>query len=149
MIEIQFLTSVEEVEKEIYSLVKRGEKIKVVNLIRDNLETETLISYARKEGVPDYNAIEYSFVFSIIKKLAKENVSIIMGLIGMDKKNIYRLIKKLNKIDIHSDIILIYNSINTIRKGKVSINLITNEDSFYEILSKYESDTGNSKRIRL
>lgn len=50
----------------------------MVNLRIDNLETETFISYAMKKGVSDYKAIEYSFVFSIIKKLAKENVIIIM-----------------------------------------------------------------------
>ena len=59
---------------------------------------------------------------------------------GIDKKNIYALIEKLNLLDIEDkEIILIYHSINVIKDGIININQINDGEKFDEILSVYEN----------
>ena len=62
---------------------------------------------------------------------------------GIDKKNIYALIEKLNLLNIEDkEIILVYHSINVIKDGIININQINNRERFDEILSIHEnSDT--------
>ena len=63
-----------------------------------------------------------------------------MGLAGIDKKNIYALIEKLNLLNIEDkEIILVYHSINVIKDGIININQINNSEKFDEILSVYEN----------
>ena len=68
------------------------------------------------------------------------NDIIIIGLIGMDKYNIYNLIVELNKLVLNNkQIILIYNSSMVIKEGIVNTSSIVNEKIFDELLCIYEN----------
>ena len=59
---------------------------------------------------------------------------------GIDKKNIYALIEKLNLLNIEDKkIILVYHSINVIKDGIININQINDREQFDEILSIHEN----------
>ena len=79
------------------------------------------------------------------------NDIIIIGLIGMDKCNIYNLIVELNKLVFNNkQIILIYNSSMVIKEGIVNASSIVNEKIFDELLCIYENyNISNIGKIKL
>ena len=107
------------------------------------MNSNNLIVYAEKYNLPAYKALEASFIYDLIENILQTNKKIILGLTGIDKKNIYALIEKLNSLDIEDkEILLVYHSINVIKDGTININQINNREQFDEILSIHEnSDT--------
>jgi hypothetical protein len=107
------------------------------------MNSNNLIAYAEKYNLPAYKALEASFIYDLIENILQTNKKIILGLTGIDKKNIYALIEKLNSLDIEDkEILLVYHSINVIKDGTININQINNREQFDEILSIHEnSDT--------
>ena len=138
MIYIQFLTSIESLSDKLKLYQER--KRVIINIITKDIKTKTLIDYAEEKQIPKYKAVEYLFVYNIIIDLLEINDIIIIGLIGMDKYNIYNLIVELNKIVLNDkQIILIYNSSMVIKEGIVNTSSIVNEKIFDELLCIYEN----------
>ena len=109
----------------------------------ENINSNKLIVYAENHNLPTYKVLKASFIYDLIKNILQTNKKIILGLTGIDKKNIYALIEKLNSLDIEDkEILLVYHSINVIKDGIININQINNRERFDEILSIHEnSDT--------
>lgn len=138
MIYIQFLTSIESLSDKL-KLYQERKKV-IINIITKDIKTKTLIDYAEEKQIPKYKAVEYLFVYNIIIDLLEINDIIIIGLIGMDKYNIYNLIVELNKLVLNNkQIILIYNSSMVIKEGIVNTSSIVNEKIFDELLCIYEN----------
>ena len=138
MIYIQFLTSIESLSDKLKLYQER--KRAIINIITKDIKTKTLIDYAEEKQIPKYKAVEYLFVYNIIIDLLEINDIIIIGLIGMDKYNIYNLIVELNKLVLNDkQIILIYNSSMVIKEGIVNTSSIVNEKIFDELLCIYEN----------
>lgn len=138
MIYIQFLTSIESLSDKLKLYQER--KRVIINIITKDIKTKTLIDYAEEKQIPKYKAVEYLFVYNIIIDLLEINDIIIIGLIGMDKCNIYNLIVELNKLVLNDkQIILIYNSSMVIKEGIVNTSSIVNEKIFDELLCIYEN----------
>ncbi len=138
MIYIQFLTSIESLSDKLKLYQER--KRVIINIITKDIKTKTLIDYAEEKQIPKYKAVEYLFVYNIIIDLLEINDIIIIGLIGMDKYNIYNLIVELNKLVLNDkQIILIYNSSMVIKEGIVNTSSIVNEKIFDELLCIYEN----------
>lgn len=138
MIYIQFLTSIESLSDKL-KLYQERKKV-IINIITKDIKTKTLIDYAEEKQIPKYKAVEYLFVYNIIIDLLEINDIIIIGLIGMDKYNIYNLIVELNKLVLNDkQIILIYNSSMVIKEGIVNTSSIVNEKIFDELLCIYEN----------
>lgn len=138
MIYIQFLTSIESLSDKLKLYQER--KRVIINIITKDIKTKTLIDYAEEKQIPKYKAVEYLFVYNIIIDLLEINDIIIIGLIGMDKYNIYNLIVELNKLVLNDkQIILIYNSSMVIKEGFVNTSSIVNEKIFDELLCIYEN----------
>ena len=138
MIYIQFLTSIESLSDKLKLYQER--KRVIINIITKDIKTKTLIDYAEEKQIPTYKAVEYLFVYNIIIDLLEINDIIIIGLIGMDKYNIYNLIVELNKLVLNDkQIILIYNSSMVIKEGIVNTSSIVNEKIFDELLCIYEN----------
>ncbi len=141
MIQLQFFTSIKKIEDRIKTLYNKQSCI--INLEIENMNSNNLIVYAEKYNLPAYKALEASFIYDLIENILQTNKKIILGLTGIDKKNIYALIEKLNSLDIEDkEILLVYHSINVIKDGTININQINNREQFDEILSIHEnSDT--------
>ena len=138
MIYIQFLTSIESLSDKLKLYQER--KRVIINIITKDIKTKTLIDYAEEKQIPKYKAVEYLFVYNIIIDLLEINDIIIIGLIGMDKYNIYNLIVELNKLVLNDkQIILIYNSSMVIKEGIVNASSIVNKKIFDELLCIYEN----------
>ena len=138
MIYIQFLTSIESLSDKLKLYQER--KRVIINIITKDIKTKTLIDYAEEKQIPKYKAVEYLFVYNIIIDLLEINDIIIIGLIGLDKYNIYNLIVELNKLVLNDkQIILIYNSSMVIKEGIVNTSSIVNEKIFDELLCIYEN----------
>jgi hypothetical protein len=138
MIYIQFLTSIESLSDKLKLYQER--KRVIINIITKDIKTKTLIDYAEEKQIPKYKAVEYLFVYNIIIDLLEINDIIIIGLIGMDKYNIYNLIIKLNKLVLNDkQIILIYNSSMIIKEGIINASSIVNKKIFDELLCIYEN----------
>ena len=138
MIYIQFLTSIESL----------SDKLK---LYQERKRVVIIIDYAEEKQIPKYKAVEYLFVYNIIIDLLEINDIIIIGLIGMDKCNIYNLIVELNKLVFNNkQIILIYNSSIVIKEGIVNASSIVNKKIFDELLCIYENyNISNIGKIKL
>ena len=149
MIYIQFLTSIESLSDKLKLYQER--KRVIINIITKDIKTKTLIDYAEEKQIPKYKAVEYLFVYNIIIDLLEINDIIIIGLIGMDKYNIYNLIVELNKLVLNDkQIILIYNSSMVIKEGIVNTSSIVNEKIFDELLCIYENyNISNIGKIKL
>ena len=141
MIQLQFFTSIKKIEDRIKTLYNKQSCI--INLEIENMNSNNLIVYAEKYNLPAYKALEASFIYDLIENILQTNKKIILGLTGIDKKNIYALIEKLNSLDIEDkEILLVYHSINVIKDGTININQINYREQFDEILSIHEnSDT--------
>ena len=138
MIQLQFFTSIKKIEDRIKTLYDKQSCI--INLETENINSNNLIVYAQNYNLPTYKALEASFIYDLIKNILQTNKKIILGLAGIDKKNIYALIEKLNLLNIEDkEIILVYHSINVIKDGIININQINNSEKFDEILSVYEN----------
>ena len=138
MIQLQFFTSIKKIEDRIKTLYDKYSCI--INLEIENINSNNLIVYAENHNLPAYKALEVSFIYDLIKNILQTNKKIILGLTGIDKKNIYALIEKLNSLDIEDkEIILVYHSINVIKDGIININQINNREQFDEILSIHEN----------
>ena len=149
MIYIQFLTSIESLSDKL-KLYQEGKRVVIINIITKDIKTKTLIDYAEEKQIPTYKAVEYLFVYNIIIDLLEIN-DIIIGLIGMDKCNIYNLIVELNKLVFNNkQIILIYNSSMVIKEGIVNASSIVNKKIFDELLCIYENyNISNIGKIKL
>ena len=141
MIHLQLFTSIKKIEDRIKTLYDKQSCI--INLEIENINSNNLIVYVEKHNLPTYGALEPSFIYDLIENKLQTNKKIILGLTGIDKKNIYVLIEKLNSLDIEDkEILLVYHSINVIKDGIININQINNRERFDEILSIHEnSDT--------
>ena len=138
MIQLQFFTSIKKKEDRIKTLYDKQSCI--INLETENINSNNLIVYAGNHNLPTYRALEASFIYDLIKNILQTNKKIILGLAGIDKKNIYALIEKLNSLDIEDkEILLVYHSINVIKDDIININQINNREQFDEILSVYEN----------
>ena len=138
MIQLQFFTSIKKIEDSIKTLYDQHSCI--INLETENINSNKLIVYAENHNLPTYKVLEASFIYDLIENILQTNKKIILGLAGIDKKNIYALIEKLNSLDIEDkEIILIYHSINVIKDGIININQINDREKFDEILSVYEN----------
>ena len=138
MIQLQFFTSIKKIEDSIKTLYDQHSCI--INLEIENMNSNNLIAYAEKYNLTAYKALEASFIYDLIENILQTNKKIILGLTGIDKKNIYALIEKLNLLNIEDkEIILVYHSINVIKDGIININQINNSEKFDEILSVYEN----------
>lgn len=149
MIYIQFLTSIESLSDKL-KLYQERKRVVIINIITKDIKTKTLIDYAEEKQIPTYKAVEYLFVYNIIIDLLEIN-DIIIGLIGMDKCNIYNLIVELNKLVFNNkQIILIYNSSMVIKEGIVNASSIVNKKIFDELLCIYENyNISNIGKIKL
>ena len=141
MIQLQFFTSIKKIEDRIKTLYDKQSCI--INLEIENINSNNLIVYVEKHNLPTYGALEPSFIYDLIENKLQTNKKIILGLTGIDKKNIYALIEKLNSLDIEDkEILLVYHSINVIKDGTININQINDREQFDEILFVHEnSDT--------
>ena len=150
MIYIQFLTSIESLSDKL-KLYQERKRVVIINIITKDIKTKTLIDYAEEKQIPTYKAVEYLFVYNIIIDLLEINDIIIIGLIGMDKCNIYNLIVELNKLVFNNtQIILIYNSSMVIKEGIVNASSIVNKKIFDELLCIYENyNISNIGKIKL
>ena len=138
MIQLQFFTSIKKIEDRIKTLYDKQPCI--INLETENINSNNLIVYAENHNLATYKDLEASFIYDLIKNILQTNKKIILGLAGIDKKNIYALIEKLNLLNIEDkEIILVYHSINVIKDGIININQINNREQFDEILSVYEN----------
>ena len=138
MIQLQFFTSIKKIEDRIKTLYDKQSCI--INLETENINSNKLIVYAENHNLPSYKALEASFIYDLIENILQTNKKIILGLTGIDKKNIYALIEKLNSLDIKDkEILLVYHSINVIKDGIININQINNREQFDEILSIHEN----------
>ena len=138
MIQLQFFTSIKKIEDRIKTLYDQQSCI--INLEIENINSNNLIVYAENQNLPAYKALEALFIYDLIENILQTNKKIILGLTGIDKKNIYALIEKLNLLDIEDkEIILVYHSINVIKDGIININQINNREQFDEILSIHEN----------
>ena len=138
MIQLQFFTSIKKIEDGIKTLYDKQSCI--INLETENINSNKLIVYAENHNLPSYKALEASFIYDLIENILQTNKKIILGLTGIDKKNIYALIEKLNSLDIKDkEILLVYHSINVIKDGIININQINNREQFDEILSIHEN----------
>ena len=138
MIQLQFFTSIKKIEDRIKTLYDKQSCI--INLETENINSNKLIVYAENHNLPSYKALEASFIYDLIENILQTNKKIILGLAGIDKKNIYALIEKLNSLDIKDkEILLVYHSINVIKDGIININQINNREQFDEILSIHEN----------
>ena len=138
MIQLQFFTSIKKIEDRIKTLYDKQSCI--INLETENINSNKLIVYAENHNLPSYKALEASFIYDLIENILQTNKKIILGLTGIDKKNIYALIEKLNSLDIKDkEILLVYHSINVIKDGIININQINNSEKFDEILSIHEN----------
>ena len=138
MIQLQFFTSIKKIEDRIKTLYDKHSCI--INLETENINSNNLIVHAENHNLPTYGVLEASFIYDLIKNILQTNKKIILGLAGIDKKNIYALIEKLNLLNIEDkEIILVYHSINVIKDGIININQINNREKFDEILSVYEN----------
>ena len=138
MIQLQFFTSIKKIEDSIKTLYDQHSCI--INLETENINSNKLIVYAENHNLPTYKVLEASFIYDLIKNILQTNKKIILGLTGIDKKNIYALIEKLNLLNIEDkEIILVYHSINVIKDGIININQINDGEKFDEILSVYEN----------
>ena len=138
MIQLQFFTSIKKIEDRIKTLYDKQPCI--INLETENINSNNLIVYAENQNLPADKALEALFIYDLIKNILQTNKKIILGLTGIDKKNIYALIEKLNLLDIEDrEIHLVYHSINVIKDGIININQINNREQFDEILSVYEN----------
>ena len=141
MIQLQFFTSIKKIEDRIKTLYDKQSCI--INLEIENINSNNMIVYVEKHNLPTYGALEPSFIYDLIENKLQTNKKIILGLTGIDKKNIYALIEKLNSLDIKDkEILLVYHSINVIKDGTININQINDREQFDEILFVHEnSDT--------
>ena len=141
MIQLQFFTSIKKIEDSLKTLYDQHSCI--INLETENINSNNLIVHAENHNLSAYKALEASFIYDLIENILQTNKKIILGLTGIDKKNIYALIEKLNSLDIEDkEILLVYHSINVIKDGIININQINNRERFDEILSIHEnSDT--------
>ena len=141
MIQLQFFTSIKKIEDRIKTLYDKQSCI--INLEIENINSNNLIVYVENHNLPTYGALEPSFIYDLIENKLQTNKKIILGLTGIDKKNIYALIEKLNSLDIEDkEILLVYHSINVIKDGTININQINDREQFDEILFVHEnSDT--------
>ena len=138
MIQLQFFTSIKKIEDRIKTLYDQQSCI--INLEIENINSNNLIVYVENHNLPTYKALEALFIYDLIKNILQTNKKIILGLTGIDKKNIYALIEKLNLLNIEDKkIILVYHSINVIKDGIININQINNREQFDEILSIHEN----------
>lgn len=138
MIQLQFFTSIKKIEDRIKTLYDQQSCI--INLEIENINSNNLIVYVENHNLPTYKALEALFIYDLIENILQTNKKIILGLTGIDKKNIYALIEKLNLLDIEDkEIILVYHSINVIKDGIININQINNREQFDEILSIHEN----------
>ncbi|MFV0531038.1 MAG: hypothetical protein ACK5MD_06330 [Flavobacteriales bacterium] len=144
MIYIQFLDSLEKLFDD--SFLLSNEKV-IVNIVAEKIQSFSLIEFARKYKIEEYKAIESDFVFQIINDLSKKYNEVIIGLAGMDKKNIYELIGLLKNKNIipNKNIILVYNSINISKNGLIDIDGINSQKEFDNILIKHESNNDSFK----
>ena len=138
MIQVQFVTSIKKIEDRIKTLYDKQSCI--INLETENINSNKLIVYAENHNLPTYKVLEASFIYDLIENILQTNKKIILGLAGIDKKNIYALIEKLNSFDIEDkEILLVYHSINVIKDGIININQINDREQFDEILSIHEN----------
>ena len=138
MIQLQFFTSIKKIEDRIKTLYDKQSCI--INLETENINSNNLIVYAENHNLPAYKTLKASFIYDLIKNILQTNKKIILGLTGIDKKNIYALIEKLNLLNIEDKkIILVYHSINVIKDGIININQINDREQFDEILSIHEN----------
>ena len=138
MIQLQFFTSIKKIEDRIKTLYDKQSCI--INLETENINSNKVSVYAENHNLPSYKALEASFIYDLIENILQTNKKIILGLAGIDKKNIYALIEKLNSLDIKDkEILLVYHSINVIKDGIININQINNREQFDEILSIHEN----------
>lgn len=138
MIQLQFFTSIKKIEDRIKTLYDQQSCI--INLEIENINSNNLIVYVENHNLPTYKALEALFIYDLIENILQTNKKIILGLTGIDKKNIYALIEKLNLLDIEDkEIILVYHSINVIKDDIININQINNREQFDEILSIHEN----------
>ena len=138
MIQLQFFTSIKKIEDRIKTLYDKQSCI--INLETENINSNNLIVHAENYNLPAYKTLEASFIYDLIKNILQTNKKIILGLTGIDKKNIYALIEKLNSLDIEDkEILLVYHSINVIKDGIININQINDREQFDEILSIHEN----------
>ena len=138
MIQLQFFTSIKKIEDRIKTLYDQQSCI--INLEIENINSNNLIVYVENHNLPTYKALEALFIYDLIENILQTNKKIILGLAGIDKKNIYALIEKLNLLNIEDkEIILVYHSINVIKDDIININQINNREQFDEILSIHEN----------
>ena len=137
MIQLQFFTSIKKIEDRIKTLYDKQPCI--INLETENINSNKLIVYAENHNLPTYKVLEALFIYDLIKNILQTNKKIILGLTGIDKKNIYALIEKLNLLNIEDkEIILVYHSINVIKDGLININHINKREQVDELLSIHE-----------
>ncbi len=134
--------SLENLTEESFSSVISQKSI-IINIKTRNVESISLVEYAIKSNIKKQNAVQSNFVYHLINSLHEEYNSIILGLVGMDKRNIYELIARLKDIkEDDKNIILVYSSFNIIKDGVVNIEMINSRKKFDKILAMHESVNG-------